>query len=66
MVKAALAAGSPEATVDAIYLRALSRRATDADRERALKYVAGSNSPQKGYTDLLWVLLNSSEYVFNH
>jgi Protein of unknown function (DUF1549)/Protein of unknown function (DUF1553) len=59
-------AGGPEPVVEAIYLRVLSRQPTDEETRRAVKYVAGSKSPAKGYGDLLWALVNSAEFLFNH
>ena len=29
-------------------------------------YVAGEQDTAKAYADLMWVLLNSGEFVFNH
>lgn len=59
-------AGGPEQVVEATYLRVLSRPPTGEETRRAVKYVAGSRSAVKGYGDLLWALVNSGEFLFNH
>ncbi|MFO0808758.1 MAG: DUF1549 and DUF1553 domain-containing protein [Gemmataceae bacterium] len=59
-------AGSRDKAIDELYLRALSRHATTAEKERAAKYVAESKTPTAAYGDLLWALLNSAEFLFVH
>lgn len=61
-----------DARIGAIYLRALSRPVTPAELARAKAFLAGARTAagKKGepqiYGDLLFVLLNSSEFFFNH
>jgi hypothetical protein len=59
--------GRPAAQVlEQLYLTVLSRRPAPAERERMLAFVGrqGSN-PQTAYGQVLWVLLNSSEFMVN-
>jgi hypothetical protein len=57
---------APEKVTAALYLRVLSRRPTDAEIKQAASYVAASKTPAAGYGDLMWALLNSAEFMFNH
>jgi hypothetical protein len=48
------------------YLATVSRRPDSGEAERASKFIAGAGSRKEGMEDLLWSLLNSSEFLFNH
>jgi hypothetical protein len=52
-----------EKAIEKLYLTALSRRPTSAEIEKMTKYV--EDHPTDGYGDILWVLLNSSEFALN-
>jgi hypothetical protein len=54
------------AVVEEVYLVTLSRLPTPAEAQKALSWVAAAPSPQEGVQDLLWTLLNSREFLFNH
>ena len=58
--------GSSEQIIEGLYLRVLSRKPTPAEIKRMTAYVAGEQHATKAYADLMWVLLNSGEFVFNH
>jgi len=45
-----------------IYLSALSRRPTTDELKRLTGYVAQASTPAEGYADILWAVLNSSEF----
>jgi hypothetical protein len=60
------ASGDPDAVVEGLYLRALSRKPTESEAARVKSYAAGATDRAKAYGDLLWVLLNSGEFLFNH
>jgi hypothetical protein len=57
---------APEKVTTALYLRVLSRRPTEVEIKKAGSYVAGAKTPAAGYGDLMWALLNSAEFMFNH
>jgi len=55
--------------VESLYLVVLSRKPRPAESERFVKYVekgGPSGKPKKALADVLWVLLNSSEFILNH
>lgn len=55
--------------LEALFLAALSRRPTAAERDRCLevlKQAADSAAEAVAYGDIFWVLLNSSEFLLNH
>jgi hypothetical protein len=49
-----------------MYLATVSRRPTQRELERALVYVGRQRDPRQGLSDVLWALLNSSEFSMNH
>jgi hypothetical protein len=51
-----------------IYLRALSRRPTDSEREHWLKQIAAVGAEQRVqmFEDIQWGVLNCSEFMLNH
>jgi hypothetical protein len=58
---------TPTDAIERIYLTALSRRPTATEIERLTAYANRPGSTQRtAYGDLLWALLNSSEFVLNH
>jgi hypothetical protein len=60
-------AKTPTEAVERLYLSAYSRRPTTQEMERRLAYVnRPGNTPRTAYGDILWGLLNSSEFVHNH
>ncbi len=64
-----LAAGkqTPEAIIEELYLLAYSRFPTDEERAIAhAEFEAEGATRQSAAEDVLWALLNSAEFVFNH
>jgi len=51
--------------VEELYLAALGRRPEASEAARAGEYLAAAPSRKEGVEDLLWALLNSSEFVFH-
>jgi hypothetical protein len=57
----------PARNIERLFLATLSRRPTASESARLEKYFQANNSdPAKAYDDILWVLLNSSEFTLNH
>jgi hypothetical protein len=58
---------TPEQVVEHLYLTTLSRRPTGHELQRTLALVRKhEDEPRQAYGDILWVLLNSSEFTLNH
>ncbi len=55
-----------EAKVRELYLVALSRPPRDKELKDTLAYLAGKQNQREAYEDLVWTLINSKEFVFNH
>ncbi len=56
----------PRARVDELYRASLQRKPITAERERALAFFRSSQNLQEASGDLLWSLLNSAEFRYNH
>jgi hypothetical protein len=56
---------APAQAIDKLYLATLSRHPTADERQRLLGYVGKTADPAAAYGDVLWALLNSSEFQFN-
>lgn len=52
--------------IETLYLSTLSRFPTAKEQERAEKYVAAAKEQKAALSDLLWALLNTSEFILNH
>src|SRR5262249_4130946 len=52
--------------VEDLYLSTLSRLPEPEEVERAERWIREAPTPREGLQDLLWVLLNSREFLFNH
>lgn len=66
VAKLARAKVTPEAAVEELYLAALSRLPTDAERAKAITFLKGQKDFQPALEDVLWSLLNGREFLFNH
>ena len=55
-----------EQIVEDLYLATLSRLPNQDEVDRAKRFIREAGNPRDGLQDLLWVLLNSREFVFNH
>jgi hypothetical protein len=56
----------PAEVIDELFLAALARKPTADEREKFTAFVARQKSPRDGYARVLWVLINSSEFLLNH
>jgi hypothetical protein len=54
------------AIIEELYLVTLSRRPSSGEVQKAQEWIAKAPSPREGVQDLLWTLLNSREFLFNH
>jgi hypothetical protein len=54
----------PEAIVDELFLTALSRRPLDTERMKLLEAFKDSDR-RAAVEDVLWVILNSKEFLYN-
>jgi hypothetical protein len=52
--------------VEELYLTAYARRPTKTELAKAVAYVEKQQDRQQGLQDVLWVILNSKEFMFNH
>ena len=57
---------SPEARVREIFYAVLSRPPSDEELARYLAHVKRRKGDKASYEDVYWVLLNSTEFFFNH
>lgn len=57
---------TPEARVTEIFYALLSRPPKPDEQDRFLAHVRAKKGDPRAYEDLYWVLLNSSEMIFNH
>ncbi|MFN4259874.1 MAG: DUF1549 and DUF1553 domain-containing protein [Gemmataceae bacterium] len=57
---------TPPEAVEWIYLSTLSRRPTTAESQRLTAYVAQVDDARQAYSDIVWAVLNSSEFTMNH
>ena len=57
----------PTVNLEKLFLATLSRRPTAAECRRLTEYVeANGENPSGAYGDVLWALLNCSEFSLNH
>lgn len=57
---------APTQAVEELYLATLSRLPTAGEQQKALDYLGRQTDARRGLEDLLWVLMNSREFMFNH
>jgi hypothetical protein len=57
---------SPEEIIGRLYVRSLSRKPTETETKHMAELIAGHTTDRKAYEDVLWALLNSTEFAFNH
>jgi len=67
VAKLAKANYSSSEIVDEVYLMLYSRWPTEEEKMISLKTIKSNKSNrQKGVEDLMWALINTGEFVFNH
>ncbi|MBY0513177.1 MAG: DUF1553 domain-containing protein [Gemmataceae bacterium] len=56
----------PREVVEELYVVALGRKPTAAELSRVLAYLDEAKDRQRAAEDVLWAILNSKEFMFNH
>jgi hypothetical protein len=56
----------PARRIEELYLITLSRRPTDQEGQKLIAYVSQNANKDSAYEDVLWSLMNSHEFLFNH
>ncbi len=57
---------TPAGIIERLYLMALSRRPSAEEVQRMTQFVSRQSDPRTAYGDMLWALLNCSEFATNH
>jgi hypothetical protein len=58
---------TPAQVIERLYVRVLSRLPRDTETKLMLKYLEQPGvDRQQAYAEILWALLNSSEFSLNH
>ena len=57
---------TPEPVIERLFLATLSRPPTAAELGAMTSHVARATDRRAAYHDVLWALVNSSEFVSNH
>jgi hypothetical protein len=57
---------APEQIVEELYIRCLTRRPTEEERNSLNAVLAEVEDKKQVLEDVFWALLNSREFVFNH
>ena len=57
--------GKPSDRITAIFLKTLSRKPTRTEMSRWTSHLRRAKG-NAAYEDLMWTLLNTSEFLFNH
>lgn len=57
--------GATEA-IETLFLAAYSRKPTGTESALFAKYQSEAKDPRTGYSGMLWILVNSSEFLLNH
>jgi hypothetical protein len=56
----------PERILERLFVRVLSRKPTQVELDGCLQMLEGSSGNPEIYEDILWGMLNSTEFIFNH
>ena len=57
---------SPDAIIEDLYLATLTRFPNDEEQQMMIQSLSSAATLQQGIEDILWTLLNTREFVFNH
>jgi hypothetical protein len=56
----------PGEIIDDLFIRTLSRKPSETEYKKMLALVSSNPGDKNGYDDVLWALVNSTEFEFNH
>jgi hypothetical protein len=56
----------PEEIIAELYMAGFGRLPQPAELSEAANSLRAAKDPKAGLTDLMWVMLNSKEFLFNH
>jgi hypothetical protein len=56
----------PGEIIDELFIRALGRRPSEAEDKKMISLVSANPQDKTAYDDVLWALVNSTEFAFNH
>ena len=57
---------SDQEKIQDLYLIALSRKPTRDETDALLAHIQKKGDAQAAYEDILWVVINTKEFLFNH
>lgn len=57
---------SGEQAVERLFLTVLSRRPTQVESQRLVRFVAAQQEHARGYAGVLWILVNTPEFILVH
>jgi hypothetical protein len=57
---------TPQETLEALFILTLSRKPTAQENSELLELIGSGAKDVAVYEDILWSLLNSTEFAFNH
>ena len=57
---------TPEENIRTIYLAAFARHPTEREMRTAIEYLQSKKNQQEAYEDILWAVINTKEFLFNH
>jgi hypothetical protein len=57
---------SNEEILEKLFIRCVARKPTSQESEQLLKIVSEAATPEIGWEDVFWAVLNSREFIFNH
>jgi hypothetical protein len=60
------AEGDHVSRVGRLFLLALSRPATSEELKKAIKYIGTESDAKTAYANLMWALINTKEFQYNH